>query len=403
MLKNNRILLSLSVATLLGVGGSLVESNFEQPTQVVQAATKTKKLTHTAYVYKANGTRYGKKKIKKGKKVRILGTKKIKGKKYYRIGKNQYVKIANFKKGASITSVSSNSSSNVSSSSSVSENTSSSVSSSKGNYTITTDKNGNKVITGKKSSNGGNKSGSISSSSKGNNSSTNNSSEYVGDPNKSNVKGDNGELLSTRWRSTFYGPMTAAQDANRKKYGYKHVYFSDSELQRLEKRLWQDIQNYRKSKGYSAFKTNPELTRLAQQSQVPGTAEFNRFNDKMSQNTDEIKSYLPTLASKGLDQAIGYVDSTAYGENYKGIYMGGDVSHSGRTPEQAADAIFEYLKNSDGFQSKLIYGWKEHNAYAALSVHYFYDKQATDGSAVGISFFTADGTSSEWINFWKNN
>lgn len=342
-----RLLVSLSAAAVLSVSSvALVNNNVENTPTVVQAATYKKKLTKNAYIYNAKGKRVGKKVLKKGKLVKILGRKTIKGKKYYKIGKNKYVRTANFVVKFASTNTSST----------VSYNTSSAT----------------------------------------------NNGFVVGDPNKSNIVGDNSSLLSTRWRSTFYGPMTAKEDANRKKYGYKHVYFSDNELQRLEKRLWQDIQKYRESKGYTAFKTNVELTNLAQQAQVPGTAAYNRFSFKISQNTNDIKTFLPNLAAKGLNQAIGYVDPTAYGENHKALLMGGDITHNGRTPEQAADAIFKVLKESDDFQSKMIYGWKEYKAYGALSVHYYYDKQATDGSAVGISFFTVDGTSPEWISAWNN-
>lgn len=354
-----RLLVSLSAAAVLSVSSvALVNNNVENTPTVVQAATYKKKLTKNAYIYNAKGKRVGKKVLKKGKLVKILGRKTIKGKKYYKIGKNKYVRTANF--------VVKFASTNTSSTSSYKTGSSSSTASSKSSGVNTND------------------------------------SEYVGDPNKSNIVGDNSSLLSTRWRSTFYGPMTAKEDANRKKYGYKHVYFSDNELQRLEKRLWQDIQKYRESKGYTAFKTNAELTNLAQQAQVPGTAAYNRFSFKISQNTNDIKTFLPNLAAKGLNQAIGYVDPTAYGENHKALLMGGDITHNGRTPEQAADAIFKVLKESDDFQSKMIYGWKEYKAYGALSVHYYYDKQAIDGSAVGISFFTVDGTSPEWISAWNN-
>lgn len=363
-----RLLVSLSAAAVLSVSSvALVNNNVENTPTVVQAATYKKKLTKNAYIYNAKGKRVGKKVLKKGKLVKILGRKTIKGKKYYKIGKNKYVRTANFVIKFASTNTSSTASYNTVSSSTT--------------------------------NNGFTKSSTASSKSSGVNT---NDSEYVGDPNKSNIVGDNSSLLSTRWRSTFYGPMTAKEDANRKKYGYKHVYFSDNELQRLEKRLWQDIQKYRESKGYPAFKTNAELTNLAQQAQVPGTAAYNRFSFKISQNTNDIKTFLPNLAAKGLNQAIGYVDPTAYGENHKGLLMGGDITHNGRTPEQAADAIFKVLKESDDFQSKMIYGWKEYKAYGALSVHYYYDKQATDGSAVGISFFTVDGTSPEWISAWNN-
>lgn len=103
MFMKKNVLVSLSVATLLSVGAVGVNeiNGVANNTNVVQAAVKNGKLTHNAYIYKSNGNRYGKKVLKKGKTVKILGTKKIYGKKYYRIGKNQYVKVANFAKKVS--------------------------------------------------------------------------------------------------------------------------------------------------------------------------------------------------------------------------------------------------------------------------------------------------------------
>lgn len=54
-------------------------------------------LIRKSYVYNAKGKKT-KTKYRKGRKIKVLGTKKIKGKKYYRIGKNKYVLVKNFKK-----------------------------------------------------------------------------------------------------------------------------------------------------------------------------------------------------------------------------------------------------------------------------------------------------------------
>ena len=54
-------------------------------------------LIRKSYVYSAKGKKT-KTIYRKGKKIKVLGTKKIKGKKYYRIGKNKYILIGNFKK-----------------------------------------------------------------------------------------------------------------------------------------------------------------------------------------------------------------------------------------------------------------------------------------------------------------
>ena len=54
-------------------------------------------LIRKTYVYNAKGKKT-KTVYRKGRKIKILGTTKIKGKKYYRIGKNKYVLVKNFKK-----------------------------------------------------------------------------------------------------------------------------------------------------------------------------------------------------------------------------------------------------------------------------------------------------------------
>ena len=58
-------------------------------------------LIRKTYVYNAKGKRT-KTVYRKGRKIKVLGTKKIKGKKYYRIGKNKYVLVKNFKKKKAI-------------------------------------------------------------------------------------------------------------------------------------------------------------------------------------------------------------------------------------------------------------------------------------------------------------
>jgi len=54
-------------------------------------------LIRKSYVYSAKGKKT-KTVYRKGRKIKVLGVKKIKGKKYYRIGKNKYVLVKNFKK-----------------------------------------------------------------------------------------------------------------------------------------------------------------------------------------------------------------------------------------------------------------------------------------------------------------
>lgn len=54
-------------------------------------------LKHTSYVYKSNGKKVKRMKLKKGAKIATYGSKKIKNKKFYKINKNRYVKVKNFK------------------------------------------------------------------------------------------------------------------------------------------------------------------------------------------------------------------------------------------------------------------------------------------------------------------
>ncbi|TSO26136.1 SEC10/PgrA surface exclusion domain-containing protein [Lactobacillus sp. LL6] len=66
-----------------------------------KSVAKSIKLTHTAFVYDKNGkiVRKGLKinYIKRGKTVKALKTVTIKGKKYYQVGKNEFIKAANAK------------------------------------------------------------------------------------------------------------------------------------------------------------------------------------------------------------------------------------------------------------------------------------------------------------------
>ena len=56
---------------------------------------KARVLKHNAYVYDKNGKRKKHKALKKNHSVTVHGKKNIHGKKYYKIGKNKYIKAAN--------------------------------------------------------------------------------------------------------------------------------------------------------------------------------------------------------------------------------------------------------------------------------------------------------------------
>lgn len=105
MLKKKKIkkiiaLSSISVG-LLGMG--ITEAQLSQNT--IQAATKKITLKKNAYIYNNKGKRVGKKKLYKNHTYKYYNKKKIHGKKYYRVGKNKYIKAANVasKKSQNIT------------------------------------------------------------------------------------------------------------------------------------------------------------------------------------------------------------------------------------------------------------------------------------------------------------
>lgn len=65
---------------------------------IIDDNTPTGTLTHNAYVYDKNGKRIkSAKTLKKGATIKYTGTKTIKGKDYYNLGKGQFVKAANVK------------------------------------------------------------------------------------------------------------------------------------------------------------------------------------------------------------------------------------------------------------------------------------------------------------------
>lgn len=66
-------------------------------TSVTTVSAAKIQLIRKSYVYNVKGKKT-KSSYRKGRKIKVLGTKKIKGKKYYRIGKNKYVLVKNFKK-----------------------------------------------------------------------------------------------------------------------------------------------------------------------------------------------------------------------------------------------------------------------------------------------------------------
>ena len=76
----------------------LAASLFGFGRQFVNAATGYQRLTHNAYAYTYNGKSANAKLYKKGSKVKVIGSIKLKGKKYNIISGNVYINASNFAK-----------------------------------------------------------------------------------------------------------------------------------------------------------------------------------------------------------------------------------------------------------------------------------------------------------------
>ena len=102
MFNNKKALVKLTagigLSTALLLGENVTNNVF--PSSTVEAASSYKVvLKHNAYVYNYKGKRIksslGKYFIKKGTSMSYVGTKKIKGKKYYNLGHGEYIKAGN--------------------------------------------------------------------------------------------------------------------------------------------------------------------------------------------------------------------------------------------------------------------------------------------------------------------
>ncbi|PXZ21307.1 hypothetical protein DM474_02960 [Lactobacillus helveticus] len=94
---NRNILITISGAALLSFGLLTGVTNNSEVSAAVKVE-QSNRLERNAYIYNSQGHRTKKNVWKHGKKVLVLGTKTIKGKKYARIGRNQYIRLTNFKK-----------------------------------------------------------------------------------------------------------------------------------------------------------------------------------------------------------------------------------------------------------------------------------------------------------------
>lgn len=389
MFMKKNVLVSLSVATLLSVGAVGVNeiNGVANNTNVVQAAVKNGKLTHNAYIYKSNGNRYGKKVLKKGKTVKILGTKKIYGKKYYRIGKNQYVKVANFAKKTSKANTAS------------------------GQYYLTHNAyvynaEGKRIkgadtlkkshiftVVGTKTINGENylflgngqyvkAANAQSTSAEGaNNQVNNNATDSTANDNKHNSS--NSQSKKQEWI---------------KEKGY--IYFTDDQVSQIQNYLWQKINAYRQSKGYPAYKTNPELNNFVNRIMQKGTPEYNALGDGIGtfQNTDTLAKFLPKLKALGMDSARSLNDLDAFRyDNVKQYF----INLKERDPKKVADEIFNaYTKEDNNIDLRTLEGHKDKYAYAALKVRFNNEGDYID-HGLELNFTVVGSYSPEWIKAWE--
>ena len=112
--KENRYGL-VTAAAVIGLAMPFTIKNVDDPlsrTAIVQAATKRITLKHNAYVYNYRGRRVCRSKLYRNHSYRYYSVRYIHGKKYYRVGKNRYVKAANVRTGHNSSSTNSSSSKN---------------------------------------------------------------------------------------------------------------------------------------------------------------------------------------------------------------------------------------------------------------------------------------------------
>ncbi|QLL73340.1 SLAP domain-containing protein [Lactobacillus crispatus] len=403
MFMKKNVLVSLSVATLLSVGAVSVNevNSVANNTRVVQAAVKKSKLTHNAYVYKSNGSRSGKKVLKKGKTVNVLGQKKIHGKRYYRIGKNQYVKVANFAKKV-------NKANAVGGQYYLTHNAY--VYNAEGKRIKGTDtlkKNHVFTVVGAKTINGkdylslGNgqyvkAANAQTTSSQGTSTQANNS---VVNNSTTETKTNNTTNNSTSKNSSENKHNSSSSQSNKPKdNGY--IYFTDDQVNQIQNYLWQRINAYRQSKGYPAYKTNPELTSFVNRILQKGTPEYNvvGYGNGTIQNTDTLGQFLPKLKALGMDSARSMtdLDTFAYG-NVKQWFL--DLK--AKDPKKVADEIFNvYTKQEDGMDLRTLEGHKDKYAYAALKVKYNGEGGDSDHH-LEFNFTVVGSYSPEWIKAWE--
>lgn len=411
MFMKKNVLVSLSVATLLSVGAVGVNevNGVANNTNVVQAAVKNGKLTHNAYIYKSNGNRYGKKVLKKGKTVKILGTKKIYGKKYYRIGKNQYVKVANFAK-------------KVSKANAVG-----------GQYYLTHNAyvynaEGKRIkgadtlkkshiftVVGTKTINGENylflgngqyvkAANAQSTSAEGANNPVNNNATDTAVGNTTDNSATAEKKTNNSKNSTANDNKHNSSNSQSKKQEWikekGYIYFTDDQVSQIQNYLWQKINAYRQSKGYPAYKTNPELNNFVNRIMQKGTPEYNALGDGIGtfQNTDTLAKFLPKLKALGMDSARSLNDLDAFRYNNVKQHF---INLKERDPKKVADEIFNaYTREEDNIDLRTLEGHKDKYAYAALKVRFNNEGDYID-HGLELNFTVVGSYSPEWIKAWE--
>lgn len=411
MFMKKNVLVSLSVATLLSVGAVGVNevNGVANNTNVVQAAVKNGKLTHNAYIYKSNGNRYGKKVLKKGKTVKILGTKKIYGKKYYRIGKNQYVKVANFAK-------------KVSKANAVG-----------GQYYLTHNAyvynaEGKRIkgadtlkkshiftVVGTKTINGENylflgngqyvkAANAQSTSAEGANNQVNNNATDTAVGNTTGNSATAEKKTNNSKNSTANDNKHNSSNSQSKKQEWikekGYIYFTDDQVSQIQNYLWQKINAYRQSKGYPAYKTNPELNNFVNRIMQKGTPEYNALGDGIGtfQNTDTLAKFLPKLKALGMDSARSLNDLDAFRYNNVKQHF---INLKERDPKKVADEIFNaYTKEDNNIDLRTLEGHKDKYAYAALKVRFNNEGDYID-HGLELNFTVVGSYSPEWIKAWE--
>ncbi|WP_230578840.1 SLAP domain-containing protein [Lactobacillus crispatus] len=405
------VLVSLSVATLLSVGAVGVNeiNGVANNTNVVQAAVKNGKLTHNAYIYKSNGNRYGKKVLKKGKTVKILGTKKIYGKKYYRIGKNQYVKVANFAKKVSKANA-------VGGQYYLTHNAY--VYNAEGKRIKGTDtlkKNHVFTVVGVKTINGkdylslGNgqyvkAANAQSTSAEGANNQVNNNATDTAVGNTTDNSATAEKKTNNSKNSTANDNKHNSSNSQSKKQEWikekGYIYFTDDQVSQIQNYLWQKINAYRQSKGYPAYKTNPELNNFVNRIMQKGTPEYNALGDGIGtfQNTDTLAKFLPKLKALGMDSARSLNDLDAFRYNNVKQHF---INLKERDPKKVADEIFNaYTREEDNIDLRTLEGHKDKYAYAALKVRFNNEGDYID-HGLELNFTVVGSYSPEWIKAWE--